>query len=60
MMAMFHDYYEGSARVVTEAGATITLPNALLLSAGLRDLRSGQRLIVSLDADGMPHEVRLP
>ncbi len=57
---MFQAYLGDAAVVVTEHGVSITVPNELLLAAGLRNLRTGQRLIVSLDSDENPYGVRLP
>jgi cell envelope opacity-associated protein A len=60
MMTMFRAYREDNALVVTEAGATIEVDGALLAANGLRALRTGQRLIVTLDAQGAVTAVSLP
>jgi hypothetical protein len=60
MMTMFHAYRADEALLVAEDGAMITVPVALLAAAGLGPLRTGQRLILTLDVQGRPLEIRLP
>lgn len=60
MITTFHSYRDEQALLVTEDGRTLTVPAALLGSAGLAALRTGQRLVLELDAEGRIIGVRLP
>ncbi|MGI9137024.1 MAG: hypothetical protein ACR2JS_08220 [Candidatus Nanopelagicales bacterium] len=60
MMTMFHAYRDGEALVVSEDGVTFEVPGELLSVAGLRELRTGQRLVLDLDTAGAAIAVRLP
>jgi hypothetical protein len=60
MMTMFRGYRGDDALLVDEEGMTITAPVALLRSAGLLELRTGQRLVVRIDDQGAVTEVGLP
>jgi hypothetical protein len=60
MMTMFHAYRADDALLVAEDGAVITVPAHLLAAVGLGPLRTGQRLVLTLDAHDRPLEIRLP
>lgn len=60
MMTMFSRYDGDHAVLVTEEGTTVTVPTALIASAGLHALRTGQRLVLQLDVNGAPAQIRLP
>jgi hypothetical protein len=60
MMTMFHAYRADDALLVNEDGAMITVPARLIAAAGLGPLRTGQRLVLTLDAHDRPLEIRLP
>ncbi|MEY4136155.1 MAG: hypothetical protein RL205_283 [Actinomycetota bacterium] len=60
MMAMFREYRGDSAAVVTEDGIALTVAREMIAAAGLRDLRTGQRLVLTLDPDGHVVSIRLP
>lgn len=60
MMAMFHAYRDLDALVVAEDGTSLAVPISLLAAAGLGPLRTGQRLVITHDADGSIASIRLP
>ena len=60
MIAMFHEIRDGHAQLVRENGITIAVPMELLATAGLGQLRTGQRLVIVLDPHGAAAAVRLP
>lgn len=60
MITTFHAYRDDQALLVTEDGRTVTVPRDLLDAGGLRSLRTGQRLVLELDAAGRAIGVRLP
>jgi len=60
MIAMFHATLDDSALLVTEAGTTVAVPMEILTTAGLRQLRVGQRLVLAFDARGDVESVQLP
>ncbi len=60
MMTMFRGYRDDDALVVVEDGTTIVVSGEILAAAGLRQLRTGQRLVLELSASGVPAAVRIP
>lgn len=60
MITTFHAYRNDEALLVTEDGRTIAVPAPMLGAAGLGTLRTGQRLVLDLDAAGQAIGVRLP
>jgi hypothetical protein len=59
-MTIFRGYRGDDALVVTEDGTTVVVPAEILVPAGLRQLRTGQRLVLELNASGVPAAVRIP
>jgi len=61
MQATVHrfDAATGSGALVTDAGVLLPFDGAAFASSGLRHLRGGQRLTVSLDATGVVTGLRL-
>jgi hypothetical protein len=49
-----------NALVVAEDGTSLAVPISLLAAAGLGPLRTGQRLVITHDADGSIASIRLP
>ncbi len=60
MMVMFRAYRDEDALLVSEDGVTLAVPTSLLQAAGLLSLRTGQRLILTLDDHGSAVAIRLP
>lgn len=60
MMAMFHAYRDSDALVVAEDGTSLAVPISLLATARLGPLRTGQRLVITQNADGSIASIRLP
>ena len=60
MIVMFRAYRDMNALVVAEDGTPLAVPISLLAAAGLGPLRTGQRLVITHDADGSIASIRLP
>ncbi len=60
MITTFHAYRDDKALIVAEDGRTVVVPRDLLDAAGLRALRTGQRLVLELDDAGRTIGIRLP
>jgi|LakMenE01Jun11ns_1017448.scaffolds.fasta_scaffold9399068_1 hypothetical protein len=60
MIVMFRAYRDMNALVVAEDGTSLAVPISLLAAAGLGPLRTGQRLVITHDADGSIASIRLP
>ena len=60
MIVMFRAYRDEHAHVVSEEGVTLAVPISLVAEAGLRSLRTGQRLVLECAEDGSLLSVRLP